>query len=188
MTLSEYIIAFRTQNNISQRKLAEICELSNGYISMLENGKNPKTDLPITPTIPQLMKLAKGMGTNIGHLFNIIDDLQIDLQNTESSLLLDSSGYMPETQNLLVFNMNNRKIHEHTIADNKTLNEINKLSKALMPYPPEQINALLQIVENGGNIPISADMPEDIKELLATAVSLSPESRQALIQVAKTMR
>ena len=112
--------------------------------------------------------------------------LQVD-----PSFIMDEEKQIHHNSNsitLLIFNMNNKEIHNHTAPDNKSVNEINKLAKALMPYPPEQINALLQIVENGGNIPISADMPEDIRELLATAVNLSPESRQALIQVAKTMK
>ena len=96
---------------------------------------------------------------------------------------------LQKTQKLLVFNMNGKEgAYEHTLPSNKTINEINKLAKALKPYPPEQINALLKIVENGGNIPLEADIPSDVRELIATAINLSPESRQALIQVAKTMK
>lgn len=84
MTLSEYIIAFRTEKNISQRKFAENCELSNGYISMLEKGKNPNTDLPITPTLPQLKKLAKGMGVSVNELFTLVDDIDISLDTYET--------------------------------------------------------------------------------------------------------
>ena len=42
MTLSELIVSYRNENNLSQRKFAELCDLSNGYISMLERVKTLK--------------------------------------------------------------------------------------------------------------------------------------------------
>ena len=84
MTLSELIISYRKNNDLSQRRFADICGLSNGYISMLEKGENPKTKQPITPTLPHLKKLAKGMSISINDLFTKVDDIDISL-NTENN-------------------------------------------------------------------------------------------------------
>lgn len=85
MTLSELIVSYRAENNLSQRRFAELCDLSNGYISMLEKGENPKTKLPITPTLPMLRKLAKGLSLSINELFSMVDDIDIILSNGELS-------------------------------------------------------------------------------------------------------
>lgn len=83
LTLSELIISYRKEYGLSQRKFAELSGLSNGYISMLEKGENPNTNLPITPTLPQLKKLAQAMNLSLSELFTKIDDIDISL-NTES--------------------------------------------------------------------------------------------------------
>lgn len=90
MTLSELILSYRTENNLSQRRFAELCDLSNGYISMLEKGKNPKTNQPITPTLPMLKKLAKGLNLSINDLFSLVDDIDIVLNHGEFS-----SNFLP---------------------------------------------------------------------------------------------
>ncbi len=83
MTLSELIISYRKENDLSQRKFAEICGLSNGYISMLENGVNPKTGMPITPTLQKLRSLASGLNLSINELFAMVDDIDIVLNDGE---------------------------------------------------------------------------------------------------------
>ncbi len=85
MTLSELIVSYRNENNLSQRKFAELCDLSNGYISMLEKGENPKTKQPITPTLPMLRKLAKGLNLSINELFSMVDDIDIILSEGDFS-------------------------------------------------------------------------------------------------------
>lgn len=74
MKLSELIRDYRHQMNMSQREFSRKCELSNTYISFLENEKNPKTDRPIVPTLEQYKKLADGMGMSVHHLFELLDD------------------------------------------------------------------------------------------------------------------
>lgn len=79
MTLGELIQEYRKEHNISQRQFAAACDLSNGYISMLERGENPKTKLPLTPTLPAMRKLAQGMGLTLTDLFLRVDDMPVDL-------------------------------------------------------------------------------------------------------------
>lgn len=79
MKLGDLIREYRDSHDLSQRQFANQCDLSNGYISILEKGVNPSTGKPVTPTIPQLKKLASGMGMTLSELFDKADDMPIDL-------------------------------------------------------------------------------------------------------------
>lgn len=87
MKLGDLIVEYRTINKLSQRQFADKCGLSNGYISMLERGINPKTQKPITPTIPQLKKLADGMVMTISEILEQVDDMPIDLSSSGSNII-----------------------------------------------------------------------------------------------------
>ena len=78
MKLGDLIRSYRESRDLSQRQFALRCDLSNGYISILEKGINPNTQRPVTPTIPQLKKLADGMGISLSELFEQVDDMPID--------------------------------------------------------------------------------------------------------------
>lgn len=78
MKLGDLIRSYRESHDISQRQFALRCDLSNGYISILEKGINPNTQRPVIPTIPQLKKLADGMGISLSELFENVDDMPID--------------------------------------------------------------------------------------------------------------
>ena len=78
MKLGDLIRSYRESHDISQRQFALRCDLSNGYISILEKGINPNTQRPVTPTIPQLKKLADGMGISLSELFEQVDDMPVD--------------------------------------------------------------------------------------------------------------
>ena len=86
MKLGDLIKEYREQHDLSQRQFAAVCGLSNGYISMLERGENPKTHKPVTPTLHQLKKLADGMGTTIMDMLDKVEDMPIDLA-TEAMML-----------------------------------------------------------------------------------------------------
>ncbi len=80
MKLSELIIEYRKRMNISQREFSRMCDLSNTYISFLENEKNPKTGRPMIPTLEQYQKIATGMGLTVHQLFEQLDeDSPVDL-------------------------------------------------------------------------------------------------------------
>lgn len=84
MKLGDLIAQYRADHSLSQRQFANACGLSNGYISMLERGKNPATNKPVTPTIPQLKKLASGMGMTLMDLLDQVDDMPIDISSNEA--------------------------------------------------------------------------------------------------------
>lgn len=81
MKLSEFIITYRKSHGLSQRQFAKSCNLSNGYISMLENESNPKTKEPVQPSIPVLKKIATGMGMSLSDLLTSIDDTLIEMND-----------------------------------------------------------------------------------------------------------
>lgn len=82
MKLSELILDYRKRMNISQREFSRRCDLSNTYISFLENEMNPKTKKPIIPTLEQYGKIAHGMDISVQHLFELLDaDAPVDLRS-----------------------------------------------------------------------------------------------------------
>ncbi len=80
MTLRELLVQYRDEHKLSQRQFAEICGLSNGYISMLEKNFNPSTSEPLTPSLPVLKKIATGMGITLNDLFLKIEDIPVELK------------------------------------------------------------------------------------------------------------
>ena len=78
MTLQEFLVQYRKRNGLSQRQFAERCDLSNGYIAMLESGKNPASGKPLVPQLPALAKLAAGMGLTLTALLEAVDNLQVE--------------------------------------------------------------------------------------------------------------
>lgn len=73
MTLGEIIKSYRKEHDLSQSDFSRMSGLSRGYVSMLEQNKNPQTGRPITLTIDTMQKSAKAMGIDINHLFAIVD-------------------------------------------------------------------------------------------------------------------
>ena len=100
MLLGEYIKKYRDEHGISQRQFAEKCFLSNGFISMIEKGTNPKTKEPITPSLPSVKAIANGMGITVHQLLSEVDDLLIDLSEEEKQPS-DSEGLLEKDQRLI---------------------------------------------------------------------------------------
>lgn len=68
MKLSDLIIQFRKENNISARKFAALSDLSNAYISLIENESTK------SPTLDALKKIAKAMNLDVNELIQMLDD------------------------------------------------------------------------------------------------------------------
>ena len=80
MKLSQIVIDFRNKMQISQREFARRCDLSNSYISFIENEFNPRTGRPIVPTLEIYQKIASGMDMSVHQLFGMLDeDAPVDL-------------------------------------------------------------------------------------------------------------
>lgn len=105
MTLRELVMDFRKEHGISQRQFANMCGLSNGYISMLERNSNPKTGLPVTPSLTALKKIAQGMGMTLNDLFLQADDMPVDLlqEESEKNALIPGAGDEREIEAMQLF-------------------------------------------------------------------------------------
>ncbi len=79
MTIKDFIIDYRNSHSLSQRQFAAQCKLSNGYISLLEKGTNPKTGEAITPSLTVLKKIADGIGMDLETFFSQIDETGVSL-------------------------------------------------------------------------------------------------------------
>lgn len=74
MTLGEYIKRYRAEHGASQRAFAATSGLTNGYISMLENNRNPRSGEPIAPTVETYKKVAAATGITFDELLALVDD------------------------------------------------------------------------------------------------------------------
>lgn len=76
MTLGDLVKKYREKHNISMDEFSKMCALSKGYISMLENNINPRSNKPIAPTLPTIKKIATAMNADIDSILKIIDSNQ----------------------------------------------------------------------------------------------------------------
>lgn len=80
MTLGEIILQYRTEHGMSQRQFADLCKgVSNGYISMVEQGRNPSTGKPVVPSIEKLKLFADAMQMSLHDLLEQADDMPVDV-------------------------------------------------------------------------------------------------------------
>ncbi len=85
MKLGDIILNYRREHALSQRQFAAKCHgLTNGYISMIENGLNPNSNKPIVPSLPKLKLLANGMDITLDDLLSMMDDSSVDISSTEA--------------------------------------------------------------------------------------------------------
>ena len=87
MHLGEIIKKYRTEHNLSQAEFAKISKISKGYISMLENNKNPATGKPLAPTYTIFEKVSKVTGYEIDALLRAMDDKQMIAVNLAAKAL-----------------------------------------------------------------------------------------------------
>ena len=85
MKLSELIITYRNEHGLSQRQLAARCNLSTGYISLIEKEINPQTRKRMVPTLGVLNKLSVGMGMTVDELLAVCDDMEVSLSDKPES-------------------------------------------------------------------------------------------------------
>ena len=98
MKLSTIISDYRKRMQISQREFARRCNLSNSYISFVENEVNPKTGKPMKPTIEQYKKIADGMNMTLHQLCEILDeDSPVDLSSGDFGPSFSESLQIPDT-------------------------------------------------------------------------------------------
>ena len=89
MELSEIIKSYRSEHGLSLREFSKMSGVSNSYLSMLENGRQPRDGKPIVPTLTKLDQIASAMGIRLDDLIKMMDD---------SPVVVD--GNIPESRDL----------------------------------------------------------------------------------------
>lgn len=87
MTLGEIIMRYRAEHKLSQRQFAAQCQnVTNGYISMVEQGRNPATGKPVIPSVEKLTAFAHGMGMSLHQLLETADDMPVSIEADDPPL------------------------------------------------------------------------------------------------------
>lgn len=73
MTVGDFVKAYRKQHGLSQRQFAEMCGLSNGYVSMLEANKSPRTGEPIEVSLMTLRQIAEAINLTVSDIIRTIN-------------------------------------------------------------------------------------------------------------------
>ncbi|HML37001.1 MAG TPA: S24 family peptidase [Bacillota bacterium] len=94
VTLGDMIKDYRKKHNdMTMDEFAERSGLSKGYISMLEQNKNPRTGKPIIPSITTFRRVAKAMGEELTDVMRAVDGRQKVSLVSESALLETNALY-----------------------------------------------------------------------------------------------
>lgn len=93
MYLGEVIKEYRQNNQLSLQTFADKCDLSKGYIAMLEKNVNSKTGQPVVPSIETFMKVATAMNISVNDLMNKVDENQpVIIQPIDDNIALNKSN------------------------------------------------------------------------------------------------
>lgn len=100
MTLGDCVKEYRDSRDLSQRQFAELCDLSNAYISVLEKNVNPKTGEAPAPTYGVYKKIAGAMGISVQSLMEKADESAVSLG---SNILVEmqSEPFSEETKQII---------------------------------------------------------------------------------------
>lgn len=88
MTIGDLVKDYREKHNISMDEFSKTCNLSKGYISMLENNINPRNSKPIAPTLPTIKKIALAMNMDIDSVLKLLNsnqEISLDIDAKKSS-------------------------------------------------------------------------------------------------------
>ena len=76
MFLGDLIKQYRTQNKISQRDFAKLCNLSHTYIAALEKNIDSRTGKPIAPTLDTVKHISKAMNMSVEDVLHLLENNQ----------------------------------------------------------------------------------------------------------------
>lgn len=95
MHIGELIKQFRTEHGMSQAEFSKKSGISKGYISMLENNRNPDSGKPLAPTYTIFSKVAATIGCTTDALMRILDDKQLITVNSNQETEKFPSNLIP---------------------------------------------------------------------------------------------
>lgn len=129
MTLGELIKQYRTEHGLSQGDFAIRAGFSRGYISMLENNKNPQSGLPIALTLETMQKAAVGMNITVNELFALVDQaIDLSVVPTSSGPALSLSPH--ERELILAYRKQPQNIKDFIAGSLGISSDVNKTKNA----------------------------------------------------------
>lgn len=140
MHLGEVIKEFRKNHDLSMQAFADKCNVSKGYIAMLEKNINSKTGEPVVPSIETFIKASRAMNIPLNDLIDMVDENQpvnlvssksLDIPTNNEDFPIDvSTPLSPEESSLLdeyqkLNTVGRQKAREYIadLADNKKYTE-----------------------------------------------------------------
>lgn len=86
MTIGDIIKNYRVRSELSMERFAERSGLSKGYVSMLEQNRNPKNGKEIRPSVETIKKVSATIGITVDELMAMLDEKQeVDLTGNGDS-------------------------------------------------------------------------------------------------------
>lgn len=79
MTIGEIMKRYRDEHSLTMRDFAKGAGISSGYVSMLENNRNPRTGKPVTPSLDVIVNIAEYMGMTVDELISVAEDQPVRL-------------------------------------------------------------------------------------------------------------
>lgn len=76
MDVGTVIKNYRKENKLTIKEFAARCDLTFGYISMLERNVNSKTGKPVTISIDSCVAIAKAMNISLMKLMSMFNENQ----------------------------------------------------------------------------------------------------------------
>ena len=165
MTIGELIQNYCASHGITNQQFAEACHVSKAYISMLVNGKNPKTGKPPVPSVNTYQKIADVMGMTMSEL---LSETEKDTPTYYHTIPSGNSKQMlpkPEPSYNGLANAIVEKLREsddlgimaddelwqmrETMRRNPQLREIYSLTSKATPDKMRQIRDFVRFVTNG---------------------------------------
>ena len=120
MRLEERIKQLRINRNMTMQQLADLSNLTKGYISMLEKGLNPATKKPIVPSLETVQNLANAFNMTLEELLDGVEG-NVSLTQNDSIMTIYTQLTSPRQErvyNFAVeqFNEQNGQIQEDNIV------------------------------------------------------------------------
>ena len=150
MHLGEIIKMYRAEHSMSQAAFASISGISKGYISMLENNKNPATGEPLAPTYTIFEKVARVTGYTTDDLMRAMDDRQMISVNMAADALDYTSSEVMEGIEKGKIHINNLSKVRFDADPHGTFPQLSPQKKKLFDLidslPDDKVDAILRLL------------------------------------------
>lgn len=157
MELGKKIKMLRTERKMTMQELADASDLSKGYISMLEKGRNPQTKKPIVPSLNTVSNISEALGLSIEQLLEGVNsDVELPEISVISQINKVTSQLTPPRQQK-VYHYAEEQLDEQQLEEHSNIYMIHgRASAAGSAIEVDDNDARMNVV-NSSTIPNGAD-------------------------------